>query len=99
MINPKLLCNKHLLGEHVELHMLVGSILKNKSLEGFKKNNLIEVHNINKRHQELVKEMIRRGMNHNSELPKFKSFKYGKVNIQNNLKELKQRCNKCKINE
>lgn len=38
-------------------------------------------------------------MNHNSELPKFKSFKYGKVNIQNNLKELKQRCNKCKINE
>jgi len=24
MLNPKALCRKHLMGEHVEIHMLVG---------------------------------------------------------------------------
>ena len=32
MIDPTMLCTKHLLGEHVELHMFVGTINKNKKL-------------------------------------------------------------------
>ena len=28
MIDPKLLCRKHLLGEHLEIHMFVGTINK-----------------------------------------------------------------------
>lgn len=43
MIDPKKMCNKHLFGEHVELHMFVGIINKNKSLAGYLKNKLIEV--------------------------------------------------------
>ena len=43
MIDPKMLCKKHLLGEHVELHMFVGTINKNKKLDGYKKNGLVEV--------------------------------------------------------
>lgn len=33
-INPRYMCRKHLLGEHVETHMLVGSLRKEKSVQG-----------------------------------------------------------------
>ena len=79
MIDPKMLCKKHLLGEHVELHMFVGTINKNKKLDGYKKNGLVEVHNIKLRHRELAAEMIARGMNHQSPLVDFKEFTFGVV--------------------
>lgn len=95
MVDPKYLCRKHLLGEHVELHMFVGTILKNKSLKGFKENNLVEVHNIKQRHEDLKNEMIKRGYNHKSQLQEFKDFYYGKINKDENLKELTKRCSVC----
>ena len=69
-INPKFLCNRHLLGEHVEMHMFVGTINKGISIEGYIRNNLVNPSYIEARHKELSDEMIRRGMNHNSILPK-----------------------------
>lgn len=71
MIDPTRLCRKHLLGEHNELHMLTGSILKGKSLEGFVRNGLLEAHAIAARHEALAAEMLRRGYKHNSPLPAF----------------------------
>ena len=94
-INPKLMCDKHLLGEHVEMHMFVGTLNQRKNIQGYLNNQLIEVHNINKRHNELIKEMKRRGMKHVSELPKFKSFEAGYVDSELNLKELRRRCKDC----
>ena len=95
-LNPKLLCDKHLLGEHKELHQAVGSILKGKSLKGHIEKGQIEVHNIRKRHNELVKEMKERGFKHESPLPKFKSYKAGKINLQFNEGDLIKRCPACK---
>ena len=34
MLPPECMCRKHLLGEHVELHMLLGSMRRGKSIEG-----------------------------------------------------------------
>ncbi len=96
MVDPKILCNRHLLGEHVELHMFVGTINHDIALTGYGKNGLVEVHNIRSRHAELVKEMKRRGMNHKSPLPGFKMFKFGQVNKSKNMKELANRCENCK---
>tara|TARA_B100000686_G_C16422280_1_gene777795 strand:- start:85 stop:408 length:324 start_codon:yes stop_codon:yes gene_type:complete len=96
MIDPIMLCNKHLLGEHVELHMFVGTINKNKKLDGYKKNGLVEVHNIKSRHQELAAEMSSRGMNHNSPLPDFKEFIFGRVDVNNSYNELIKRCSSCR---
>ena len=31
-VDPKLMCNKHLLGEHVEMHMFFGTIQKGISM-------------------------------------------------------------------
>ncbi len=95
-ISPKKMCNQHLLGEHVELHMLVGTLNKNRSIKGYITNNLIEIHNITKRHKEIFNEMIVRGFKHNSPLPKFKIFKAGKISKKKNKIELMKRCKKCR---
>jgi hypothetical protein len=68
MVNPKIMCNQHLIGEHLELHMFIGSIKKNISMQGYLKNNLLEPNSLYARHNELVKEIIYRGMNHKSDL-------------------------------
>lgn len=95
-VEPKLMCNKHLLGEHVELHMLVGSIRKHKNLDGFIDGGLVELHNIQSRHQQLVDEMHRRGYKHKSPLPHFTSTPSGEVDPDQNLIELCRRCEACR---
>lgn len=95
MVEPQLLCRKHLLGEHVELHMFVGTLNKNISIEGYLGNGLLEVHNIKSRHKALIKEMEARGMNHKSPLPDFVEFEAGKVDVDRSLRELRERCNFC----
>jgi hypothetical protein len=96
MIDPALMCRQHLLGEHVEIHMLVGTLLRKKSVEGFVAKSLIEVHSIRERHAMLVREMQRRGMNHKSPLPRFRARKLGRVDPAANLIELARRCQACK---
>ena len=34
-INPEKLCKNHLLGEHVEMHKLVGNLTKGRSVQGY----------------------------------------------------------------
>jgi hypothetical protein len=68
MVDTKILCNRHLLGEHVEHHMFIGSINKGKNIDGFIKNNLLEPLSLESRHAELVLEMESRRINHKSEL-------------------------------
>lgn len=102
MINPKCLCRKHLMGEHVECHMIAGTINKQKSINGFIKNNLIEPESIKKRHDILAEEMIKRNYNHKSSLiqPNIEylsnfSKKY-KINVESAKKDLYKRCEECK---
>ena len=97
-VNPKQMCDQHILGEHVEMHMFVGTINKGISIKGYLENGLIEPHNIVGRHQELVEEMERRGMKHNSELPKLLEEPKieGRVNSEDNQKLLAERCKICR---
>lgn len=66
MVPPYYLCDKHLLGEHCELHMFVGVLAKRSGVDGYIKNNLLEPLSIIERHESLVREMLRRGMRHTS---------------------------------
>ena len=68
LVNPKIMCRKHLLGEHVEHHMFFGTMLREKSINGYIENNLFEPTLLVKRHDDLVAEMLSRGYNHNSPL-------------------------------
>lgn len=96
MVNPQMMCRQHLLGEHAELHMFVGCLIKGISLKGYIKGGLVEIHKIKERHEELVWEMGQRGFNHQSPLPPVKLYEAGEINVGKNMTELANRCKKCK---
>ena len=70
MVDPTLLCRKHLLGEHVECHMFRGSLLKGTSLRGFLESGLLDSRLLARRHDQLAKELQGRGYRHESPLPR-----------------------------
>lgn len=98
MITPSLLCREHLLGEHNETHAFVGTINKGKRVDGYLRNNLLEINSLKQRHEELVIEMVKRGYNHKSPLPEIKenNIKNIKIDTNNNIKTLIERCPKCR---
>lgn len=104
MVNPQILCHNHLLGEHVELHMLVGHLNAGKGIVGFVKANAIEPTSICFRHQQLVEEMKRRGYRHKSPLVRInrvglttvRAHRDNSVNTIQSLKELLRRCKQCR---
>lgn len=96
MVDPRKMCSQHLLGEHVELHMLVGSLRKGTSLAGFVSNGLIEVHSVRARHEQLVREMTRRGYRHRSPLPSFTARRLGRVVRKKSHADLLDRCEDCR---
>ena len=66
--DPRTMCRQHL---HVECHMMVGALLKHKTLTGFYAAGLIDTTQISPRHDAIVLEMLRRGYRHQSPLPAF----------------------------
>lgn len=99
MTPPETMCRKHLLGEHVELHMFVGAINKGISVQGFLDKNLMEPAMLYRRHKELADEMKRRGYNHQSYLPIMKALPYEQFVVEidrpASLAELHRRCPDC----
>ena len=98
MVNPRIMCREHLLGEHVEIHMFIGTINRKRSVKVYLEKGLLEIHNLYNRHEELVKEMKRRGCQHHSEVDEKWKFadKAGLINEKKSLAELTNRCLKCK---
>ena len=98
MVNPKVMCRQHLLGEHLEIHMFIGTINLQKKVDGYLEKGLLEIHNLYARHEELVEEMKRRGYNHRSDVDK--KWKYakrsGEIDEIKTLKVLSNRCSRCR---
>ena len=97
-LNPKVLCQKHLLGEHNEIHKAVGNLNHSgKWAKALIQKGFLEPQNFIKRHDELVKEMLRRGYKHNSPLEFNNSENLkGCVDVEKSLKDLLSRCQECK---
>lgn len=99
MVNPMIMCRKHLLGEHVEHHMFAGTVNKEISVAGYLADNLLEPKSLFSRHAELVAEMTARGYNHNSEMPPIPLLGHlpdKKINRESALAELLRRCPECR---
>ena len=101
MCDPKILCQKHLCGEHVELHMFIGHLNLKRNINGFIENNLLEPLSIISRHDELMKEMLERGYKHKSPIKEFdlsylsEEYINHKIDKVSALKELISRCPEC----
>ncbi len=96
-VNPELMCRKHLLGEHVEMHMFLGTLSKGKSVDGYVRTGLVEIHNIKARHDELAQEMTKRGYRHHSPMSNSPLLlRSGFVDVEKSNKELQSRCPECR---
>lgn len=103
MLDPKLLCDKHLLGEHGEIHKHRHNFVKQHSIKGrIYPVVQIEPAAMKARHDELAVEMLHRGMNHNSryEMPDISYLppeqRYAKVNTEQSYIDLASRCPACR---
>ena len=102
MVNPAVMCNKHLLGEHVECHMLVGHLQRKRRITNYIRLNLLQPKSLRERYDQLASEMKDRGMLHKSPLPEFdlsylpEEHRIYTVNSDESLTELSRRCLECK---
>ena len=97
MVNVKILCNLHLLGEHGEIHKHRHNFVKGQRIGGRK--GQIEPVSMASRHDELEVEMRSRGMNDKSpyEQPDLSGYDLEgfTVDRDESLKELIHRCPEC----
>lgn len=99
MLDPKLLCRNHLLGEHFECHCIQGDWNDGgKWTSKLIKYGYIELHNLENRHDELAAEMERRGYNHKSPMEHLTHVKIGKVDRNKSKDDLIKRCEECRKN-
>ena len=102
MLNPAVMCNKHLLGEHVECHMFVGHLQLKRRITNYIKHNLLQPKNLRERHDQLASEMKNRKMLHRSPLAKYdlsylsEKQRIYTVDAEKSLIELLRRCSECK---
>jgi hypothetical protein len=99
MVDPRKMCSQHIRGEHFECHMFVGSICKGISMKGYVEKGMLDSSMLLQRHDELVEEMLRRNMNHQSEisLEGIKQFEgIGSVDVRASIAELIKRCPDCR---
>jgi len=94
-VDPIKICNRHLLGEHVEMHMFVGTIKNGISIDGYIKKGLVSPKLLKIRHDILAYEMIKRGMNHQSPIVDFFDNREGFITPLAE-KELFSRCENCR---
>jgi len=102
MIDAKLLCRNHLLGEHSEIHKHRPSFVKRHRIDRrIAPIVQIEPESMENRHETLAVEMMRRGYKHNSpyEQPDLSYLsdeqRCAKVDLAISLIDLAERCPEC----
>lgn len=101
MVDPAILCRKHLLGEHGELHKHRHNFEKKYSMQKRIALGQIEPSSMQDRHDLLANEMLRRNYNHHSPysqpdisyLPE--AHQAFRVDVQSALEDLISRCPEC----
>ena len=97
MIDSRMLCNRHLLGEHFEIHQHRHNFVKGHSIEG--RRGQIEPESMSQRHDDLAEEMLSRGMKHESPYvqPDLSEYDLSGFTVDRNdsMLDLKARCCEC----
>jgi len=96
---PKMMCRKHLLGNHVELHMAIGSMRRGRSLAGHIALGQLEVHNIVKHHGRIAQEMLARGYQHLSPMGPAEAkllWREGRIDRAKSRQDICRRCPECR---
>ena len=107
MVDSSKMCDNHLRGEHYEIHRFLVTLMLNRRVNGYVKNNLLEVVSLKLRHDELAEEMKKRGFVHKT--PIYNSEINGildrythdldtetMIDKEKSLRELISRCPSCR---
>ena len=103
MVDPALLCDKHLLGEHGEIHKHRHNFVSHHRIDKRIELGQIEPKSMGTRHDSLAKEMVRRGMTHQSpyDMPDISYLperqRTFKVDSRASLIDLYGRCEACRL--
>lgn len=104
MAPPQAMCDRHLLGEHAEIHMLAGTLAKGHPIDAFIAKDLLEPASMRPRHEELATEMCARGFRHDSPLTESAEsdmralpsrLRDHRIDRERAARELLQRCERC----
>jgi hypothetical protein len=97
-VPPRFMCDRHLNGEHRELHMMAVTLSKRLVPEQneYFRNGLIDSSRIQSRHDELVAEMTRRGFAHWTPLKYEDTYQDGYVDEYVSMLSLFDRCDSCR---
>jgi hypothetical protein len=97
MVPPETMCRQHLLGEHLECHMFLGSLLRGVDISGYIKKGFCYPSLLKDRHDALALEMLRRGYKHNTlfEPSDCAHLPFPKPNVKELLRALHARCLLC----
>ena len=95
-----MLCGRHLLGEHAEMHMFLATPNAGRSTAGYIARRPVDPRQLKTRHDQLADKMRRRGYSHHSELrwppPSFSfTLPYNDIDVMANIAELMHRCPHC----
>jgi len=98
MVEPRIMCIRHLLGEHAEIHMFIETISRGNSVKGYLERGLLEVHSLYNHHEELVREMKRRNYRHDSPITKkwIQARILGSIDKDKNVRQLISHCSRCR---
>lgn len=104
-LDPKKLCQQHLLGGHNEIHQAVGTILRHQHGKAIMEGRVdiedgpdqIDTSLIQERHDKLAEELERRGMNHDSPMDYTDHWDMGELDLEANRKDLRNRCEECEV--
>jgi GrpB-like predicted nucleotidyltransferase (UPF0157 family) len=82
--------------------MLMGSMKKGRSIQGFLDKGRIDIRRIKESHDNIANEMKRRGMTHRTPIGRIPIRQFdrylpnlGALDTEVNIKELRDRCAKC----
>lgn len=97
-VEPSEMCRHHLLGEHKEIHQLVGTINAGRRLGEV--SRYVRVEDVRERHEALVREMTGRGYHHRSPLPpierEVRGLEHEPLGDEEHRRELWSRCAECR---
>ncbi len=102
MVDPKILCKQHLMGEYREHFAIAGLMRLKRNFFGYIRNNLVEPKSIKDRFYAIRNEMLNRGYKPEKDwkepdvsyLPE--EIQNYKVDVQSSQDDLLNRCTECR---
>jgi hypothetical protein len=101
MVDPRIMCTRHLCQEHCEIHRLVANLRKGRNVRKYLLQQVIDISSIYARHEEIEDEIIARGGKLDSPLSAVECVAFARwygsvtINMSRSLSDLSSCCKQC----